>query len=235
MINPRFAFIISALFIFVVIHFLVSPAHAQGASQEISRMYGEITLMSNYVEKGLTQSDKNPSLGAELGYGFGAQGKIGFVAYSVKYPAEDTSVSMQAYGEYKFIFTPATDLKIRNDLVRYFSEDTRNNILIKLDQNFFGYHVLFEYEDNFEGTKSNRNWFGFHKEWPFYSIYQIDFTGGYSMLDLPGYNNYFDTKTGISYVKPNFSVGIFHTFTSQASQFHGQGDMFFLLELVANF
>lgn len=235
MINPRFAFIISALFVFALLHFFSSIAHAQtAAAQEISKMYGEITLMSNYVEKGLTQSDKNPSLGAELGYGFGGQGRMGVVAYSVKYPLEDVSVSMRIYGEYKFIFTPTAALKVRNDLVRYFAGDSRNNILIKLDQSFGEYHILYEYEDNFEGTNTNRNWFGFRKDWPFATIYQFNVTAGYSMVELP-LNNFFDTKIGVSYTTPTFSAGIFNTYTSQAAQFGGQGDMFFLLEVVAKF
>lgn len=242
--NSRLAFILSLLLAFSLLHLIVSPAEAQQNSgnnntnnspQLISNLYGEIQIMSNYVEKGLTQSDASPSMGADLGYGFGGYGRIGVKANSVKYENEDVSIAMSLYGEYRFIFSQNTNLTLRNDLVRYFSTNTRDNIVISLDQNIFDYHFLFEYEDNFEGTKTNRNWFGFHKDWLLSPSYQFNLTVGYSMLEIDGFNNYFDTKAGVSFINSNLTAGVFHTYNSQQSQFGEQGKMFFLVEVTARF
>lgn len=204
-----------------------------GLASAQSKMYGEIMVMSNYVDRGITQSNKGPSIGAELGYLFGPQAKIGFEAASVNYPGESANVEMRLLGEYKFLFNANSDLRIRNDFFRYFSESQRNKVMVTLDQNFFTYHILYAYEDNFEGTKSPRSWFAFHHEFAYSPTFVIPVTAGYSMVS--GYSNYFDTRAGFAYITPSLEAGVYHTYVSAASEFGGQADMAFLLEVVAKF
>lgn len=202
-------------------------------AQAMSKMYGEVGLASNYVDKGITQSNKNLSFTAGLGYWFGAQGRIGVDATSVKYINDDATMEIRLLGEYKFLFTPNSSLKIRNDFYRYSPSGQRDKILVSLDQDLFTYHVLYSYEDNFEGTRSPRSWFAFNHDFPFMSVYQLNATLGYSMIN--NYTSYFDTRLGISYTTSNFSVGIFNTYVSAADQFNGAADMAFLLAFNAKF
>jgi uncharacterized protein (TIGR02001 family) len=201
-----------------------------------SRVYGDIALTSNYVEKGLTQTDKNPAVLAGFGYWFGNQGRIGVQASNVKYQNFDSTVRADVFGEYKFIFTANADLKLKTSYSQYSPAAGRNNLLTGLDQNFFSYHFLLEHDDNFEGTKSRRDWLAFHKDWNLAAPYMVSVTVGYSMLQQAGLKNYFDTRVGISYVGSKFFAGLFHCYNSQASQFpNGQGDMAFLIELGVHF
>lgn len=232
MISPRFRFVLVGSF-FLLTFGCVKKTFAQTTGGP--RMYGDISIVSDYVEKGLTQSDHQPALHAGMGYWFGPQGRIGFWASNVKYDSDDATVRMQGFAEYKFVFTPNSDLKIRNDFIRYFGSGQRDNILLSLDQNFFGYHVLFERDDNFEGTKTDRNWFGFQKDWPMWGVYQLNVIAGYSMVEVDGLNNFFDTRVGLSYNTSNINLGIFHTYNSQESQFGDQGKMAFLLSFIAKF
>ena len=208
-------------------------ATAQVSATPSNKMYGEVRVMSNYVAKGITQSNKGPSIGAGLGYFFGPQAKIGFEAASVKYPDEGTNVEMRLLGEYKFIFSATSDLRVRNDFFRYFSEGDRNKVLVTLDQNFFTYHILYSYEENFEGTKSPRSWFAFQHDFSYSPTFVIPVTAGYSMVS--GYSNFFDTRAGFAYLSPNITAGVYHTYVSTASEFDGQADMAFLIELLAKF
>lgn len=206
---------------------------ALAQTQTISKMYGEVGVTSNYIDRGLTQSNTAPSVKAGLGYWFGTQGRIGFDAHSVNYVNERTSVELRAFGEFKFSFSPTSDLRIINNLVRYFPEDDRNRVMIGLDQNFSGYHFLVSGEDNFEGTNKLRNWFAIHKDWPYGSSYQINTTLGYSMVE--GFEAYFDSRLGFSYLTSNVTTSLFHTWTSKPDQFEGRGDMAFLLSILAKF
>jgi len=202
-------------------------------AQTMSKMYGEVSLSSNYVDKGLTQSNKTISVGAGAGYWFGNQGRIGMRANSVNYQGESANVELAGFGEYKFLFTPNADLRIRNDLVRYFSEGIRNKVIVLLDQNFFNYHILALREDNFEGTKTPRNWFAFHKDWIYSPSVQINTTVGYSMVE--NYNNYFDTRAGLTYLTGNLAISVFNTYVSAANQFNGRADMAYFIVVAAKF
>lgn len=205
----------------------------QFAEAQTSKLVGDISIKSNDVDRGITQSNKSPSVGAGFGYMFGKEGKIALDSASVAFPSEGANVRLGFFGEYKFIFSPTADLKVRNDWVRYFSENKRNKTVITLDQNFSGWHILASREDNFEGTKEARNWFGLHRDIPMGSLI-LDATVGYSQVASP-YQNYFDTKVGITYPSTNLSLSLFHSWVSNSGQFNGQADMAFYLALVVNF
>jgi uncharacterized protein (TIGR02001 family) len=227
---------ISLLVAFISLLGFLPEVNAQGTqAPTISKMYGEIALQTNYVDRGLTQSNKSMSIDAGVGYWFGGQGRIGFNATSVSFVNESANSEIRAFGEYKFVFSGNSDLKLRNDVIRYFSEDKRNNTLITLDQNFFGYHLLFKRDDNFEGTKTHRNWFGFHRDWPLGTSVQLNTTFGYSILEIAGFNNYFDSRVGLSYLTSNLTLSLIGTTTSAPSQFNGTADTFVFFVVAAKF
>lgn len=230
--SDKMKFILCASLMFALMECPFQRAHAQ-TNPSISRMYGNVLVTNNYVDRGLTQSNKNPSIGAGFGYGFGGLGRIGFESASVSYPDESTNVEMRLFAEYKFVFTPNADLRVRDDVVRYFTEDQRNKMLVTLDQNFFGYHFLFSREDNFEGTKTSRDWFGFHKDWFWGPSYQVNMTLGYSMLR--DFDAYFDGLLGVSYLMSNVTLSLAGTYVSSSSQFNGQADPFVIVGLQARF
>ncbi len=245
-VNIIFGFQFFSAFVSLAVFWVASPASAQAQINpvpNISKMYGELALQTNYVDRGLTQSNKGMSIDAGLGYWFGGLGRIGFQANSVSYShptdagivTESVNSELRAFGEYKFVFSGNSDLRLRNDLVRYFSDDTRNNTLITLDQNFFTYHIIFERDDNFEGTKTHRNWFAFQHGSTGGSSFQWDFIVGYSILEIPGLNNFFDTRVALSYVTTSLTLSLVNTFNSAAAQFNGAGDTSVFFVVAAKF
>jgi len=228
--------IFKSTLLFITLVLIGPTVLAQQGGGSSPRLYGDIKLTSNYIEKGLTQTDKNPAVIAGFGYWFGPQGRIGVQASNVKYQAYDSTMRADVFGEYKFIFTPNADLKLKTNYSQYSPAAGRNNLLTGLDQNLFTYHFLFEHDDNFEGTKSRRDWVAFHKDWNLATSYLFSVTVGYSMLQQSSLNNYIDTRVGLSFISNNFFAGIFHCYNSQSSQFaYGQGDMAFLIEAGVKF
>lgn len=221
------------LIYFGVLTFLMLGSSSAALAQS-SKMVGEISVMSNQIDKGLSQSKKGPAVDAGFAYLFANQGKIGLNAASVAFENENANVRLGLYGEYKFIFSPTADLKIRNDWVRYFSQGQRNKTIISLDQNFSGWHIIALREDNFEGTKEARNWFGLHTDWPM-GGFALNTTVGYSQVAQP-YQNYFDTRVGLTYTTSNLAITLGNTYVSKASQFSGGiADTAFFLILSVNF
>lgn len=220
-------------FAMVLVSQLVSQTTFAQAKAGSMEMFGEVGLHSNYVDKGLTQSDKTISVITNLGYQLGPQGRIGLNAASVKYQNESANVKLGIFGEYKFIFTPNADLRIRNDLVRYFSEGVRNKVEVLIDQNFFSYHVMLFREDNFEGTKRPRNWFAFHKDWDYSPNIQFNTTVGYSMVE--DFNNYIDTRVGATYISGKASFSLVNTYVSSSSQFSGRADTAYFVVINVKF
>lgn len=215
------------------VSFIAMSAIAQQKPAESARMYGEVGLSSNYVEKGLTQSNKTISVAAATGYQFAGQSRIGLNANSVHYEGENANVELDPFVEFKFTFTPNADLRMRNDMVRYFAEGVRNKVMLLLDQNFFTYHVLLFREDNFEGTKKPRNWFAFNKDWIYTPSIQFNTTAGYTMVE--NFDNYFDTRVGVTYLTSNITISFVNTYVSNASQFGGRADTAYFLILNAKF
>ncbi len=233
--NAKTKFIFFSSLVLLVIQCSFKSVHAQDKSAAIapSGLKGQVGLTSNYIDRGITQSANGVSMNTSLYYRFGDLGKLGLGAASVKYRNESATVETRLFGEFKFIFTPNSDLLIRNDLLRYFSEDRRNKVSFTLDQNFFSYHILFSREDNFEGTSNKRNWFAFQKEWNLWADFPIDSHLGYSMVE--GYDSYFDLMAAIQYKITDFKVALGISYVSSSTQFNGAADPSGFFKLNAEF
>jgi len=225
-------FLVSAALVFLGIECSFKDAFAQGAPA-MSKMYGIVEISSNRVDLGFTQSEGEASLQANLGYGFGGQGRLGIEAASISFPEEDANVELRFLGEYSFVFGPNSDLRLRNDIVRYFSEDWRNKTVILADQNFYTYHVLICREDNFEGSKKYRNWFALRKDWTLSGALTLETALGYSIVD--GFESFYDTLIGLRYPISTTIISLNSTFVSNSAQFNGQADPFVSFKVQAFF
>lgn len=199
------------------------------------KLYGEATIVNNYVDKGLTQSDKTWALQAGFGYQMGSQARIGLWGSSVKLPSNSENLNLRLYFDVKMDFTSNTALTIRYDFNRYFQSDVHNGNLLGLDFLAFGYHIYMQQDSNWEGTSSAATWYGFAKE---YSLpYSLIFTPkvGYNQLTSTDYSNYFDGRLTLGYKFADVLYSATVTYNSGASQFSGRGDMAFLFGLDVKF
>ncbi len=201
-------------------------AHAQStAATGGVGSYGDVQFTSNYVDRGISQSYAGSSFGGRFGYWFGQFGRLGLDVASVAYMDENAEFEAHIFGEYTFVFTPNTDLRIRNDWVQYFVEGKRNKSSLTLDQNFFGYHVIFSREDNFEGTRSGRDWFAFGKDWIYSPSLYFTTTIGYSMIKSSTYNNYFNALGSVTYtLNSTLTLMASASYATNSEQFGGLAD-----------
>lgn len=229
------------IFLFSMISVLsVHPENAWAQSSSTGKgdapqLFGEVTLTTNYVDKGITQTEKDPAIQTGLGYGFGKTAKLGFWASNVRYPDESAHLNLKFFGAYKFIFNSNWDLSFRYDLSKYYKSASRNGSIVSLDFNIYTYHVMVEKNDNWEGTLSESTWYGLGKDFNISGNWVLETKLGNSMVTASGYSSYFDVRTGIDYKLSDFVAAVVATYASNSSQFNGRADFFYFFEIKAKF
>lgn len=192
------------------------------SKSESSKLYAEVNVLTNYVSKGIAQTQKDPAFQAGFGYKLNSA-RFGLWGSNVKYEGTDEHLNMRAYIGYDFFFTSNVDMLFRYDFSRYYKSGTRNGTILSFDLNLFSYHVLHEREDNFEGLKGERSWYAFRKEWQIPWSLFFEATIGYSTISTAGYNNYFDSDLQVKYKTSAITYALGSTFNSAASQFGTAG------------
>lgn len=191
------------------------------------KMNGEVSLLSNYVEHGLTQTDKDPSLQAAFGFNFGPQFKMGIWGSNVNFDSTEHFL-LKINAELKVQISTTTDFKLGYFNNQYFKTDTRNGNTTYLVITSHGYRVRYEQNSNWEGTDERSTYYSFGKSFDLNQNWKWDNEVGYTMIsDVPEIENYFDLRTSFLYKGgSNIIYQISATGTSSPSQFHGQGDIF---------
>ncbi|MFN7823927.1 MAG: hypothetical protein ACK5P6_01050 [Pseudobdellovibrionaceae bacterium] len=219
---------------FVVFFFSTQITKAQTAGSSAgsggATSYAKINLSTNNVEKGLTQTQGDPAFQTELGNKFGEQGLLALKASNVAYENFDSHLLVRGIGSYKFLFSANADLRVKLEYNKYFKAAGRDGYNFGIDLGLFGYRFLLETENNFEGSKTERTWFAFQREFSLPWSLWLDFTAGYSQLKADGLNAYFDTRSALTYKGLPMNLALVNTFNSQSSQFGKQGDIAFFLE-----
>ena len=235
--SPRIRFWIFGTILLIVLKLLFSPsAHAQTKTDDqlpAGKIYGEVNLLTNYIENGYTQTEKSWAMQAGLGYKW-SQFRMGLWGSTVKFPDSSDDLNLRLLMAYKFIFTTSADLVARYDFNRYYPAGNRNGGIIGLDLNLFKYHVLYEKNSNWENLGEVTRW-GFMHDWAIPWNLMLNLNAGYNMMDIPDYSSYFDVKTTVSarYADVNYFIG--NSYNSNPGQANGRGDLAFFLGLGAKF
>lgn len=217
----------------------------QSLAQEDSRsdiptfkMTGDVAMLTNYVEHGLTQSNKDPSLQAGFGFNFGPQFKLGLWGSNVNYESSEHFL-LKLNAELKVLVSSKTDFKVGYHNNRYFKSDIRNGNTTYLVITSHGYRVRYESNTNWNGTDSSSTYYSFGKSFDLTQSWKWDNEVGYTMIkDVEDMDNFFDVRTSFLYKADynNIVYQITATATSDPGQFsNGQGDFFFILGASTSF
>lgn len=200
------------------------------------KMNGEVSLLTDYVEHGLTQTDKDPSLQGAFSFNFGPQFKLGVWGSNVNYDSTEHFL-LKINAELKVQVSTTTDFKLGYFDNRYFKTDTRNGNTTYLVITSHGYRIRYETNSNWEGTDSRSSYYSFGKTFDINQSWKWDNEVGYTMInDVDGIDNYFDIRSSFLYKgSSNITYQITGTATSAPSQFKGQGDVFILAGASTNF
>lgn len=238
--NNKFTYhlIIKIALLFSGTFFCLSSFAQEDSKSDVPsfKMNGEVALLTNYVEHGLTQTDKDPSLQAAFGFNFGPQFKLGVWGSNVNFDSTEHFL-LKINAELKVQISTKTDFKLGYYKNQYFKTDTRNGNTTYLVITSHGYRIRYESNSNWEGSDAGSTYYSFGTAFDLSQNWKWDNEVGYTMIqDVPNMENYFDLRTSFQYKgSSNILYQITATGTSTAAQFNGQGDVFVLLGASTSF
>jgi len=224
----------SILIFTLLVSFSLRPFSAR--AQENSRsdipnfkMNGNVALLTNFVEHGLTQTDGDPSLQGAFGFNFGPQFKMGVWGSNVNYNSTEHFL-LKANAELRVILSSWTDFRLGYNSNHYFKTTTRNGNTTYFVITSHGFRIRYEKETNWNGSDSSSTYYSFGKSFDLSQSWKWDLEAGYTMLkDVPNMENYFDARMSFFYKSDsnNITYQLSATGTSIPSQFsNGQGNTF---------
>lgn len=225
------------IFAFLLSAFAVSAHAAESTDSNNAsfKMEGEASLMSNYVEYGLTHTDKDPALQGKYLFNFGPQFRMGVWGSNIAYEGSDTHFLLRINADIVVTFSKDSSMTIKVMDEHFFKPETRNGMISGLHFNFYGYGIRYEQINNFEGTEEAATSYAFTKTWDVWQTWHWENLIGYMMLDSSTLTNYFWLESFLG-TKPGYLLyqgGI--SFNSNPSQFHGEGDLAIVFKATANF
>jgi uncharacterized protein (TIGR02001 family) len=222
----------------------ISSAWAQSSFEEggtttnappTFKLAGDVALLSHYVENGLSQTDKDPSLQASFWFNFGPQFRMGLWGSNVKYPGSDDHFNLRFNADLKINFSALSHGIITYSQSQFYKSGDRNGNILGLHLNFGGYKVLYDDFSNWEGTGDHSQRFGFGKAFDVFGTWKWNNEIGYNTPKVTTIDPYFDFKTGLGTKLGVIFVEGSVTATSTPSQFNGSGDTFFILSASTEF
>lgn len=226
-----------AQFIFLAALILLSPlltfAQQQPAQEGSSfKIAGDAELMSNFVERGVSQSDRDPALNAGFWFNFGPQFRAGVSGVNVGYEGYDSRFRLMYNADIKINFSERTDLTIVVSNHNYYKPEGRNGWVYGFHLRLFEkWKIKYESMTNWEGTGKQVNYVAGSYEYDLSERWRLPTQFGYSMVsEIEGYNSYYDLRTGAHFLQNNaLRYKIDLTYNSSAAQFGRRAGIFLIL------
>lgn len=200
------------------------------------KLSGGAELMTNYVHRGLTETDKDPALQASFWFNFGPQFRMGLWGTNVGYEGSDTRFLLKMNADVKVNFSETSHMIIMASKNNYFKPEDRNGWTYGLHFGFSKYKVLIENETNWHGTNSQLVYYALGYEHEINEKWIWPTEIGYSQMRDDHYSNYFDFRTGIHYKSSvNIRYKLDFTGATNAGQFDGRAAYAFILAAQTEF
>lgn len=190
---------------------------------------GDVSLLSHYVEYGLSQSDKSPALQGSFWFNFGPQFRLGLWGSNTSYDQGDDNFNLRMNADVRVDFSQNTNLIIGYSKSQYYNGGDRNGDLLGIHLNLWKSRVMYDTNSNWEGTDEHSTRYGFGYVTDVFGSWKWNNEIGYNTPDVDSINPYFDARTGLGTKWSVIFIEGAVTGTSESSQFNGAGDYFFIL------
>lgn len=168
------------------------------ATNEIS---GEVQLMSEFIERGLSMSDDNPAMNASFLYNLGEQVKMGFWGSNISnISAADDNFWFKLLAEIKVEYSPNFNNEFYISDNHFYKSDVRNGQRLGVLFNYYTYTFTIEWMSNFEGSKSNAEYLEAAKVFYWGNKFRYGGAFGYTLGHHVAINNYFNVKATAQYL-----------------------------------
>jgi hypothetical protein len=238
--SPKLRFYIPAILILILLNFTCRRGHAQETTEKqdapanVPKMFGQFTLTTNYIDKGVSLSNNSFAMQLDGGYRW-ATGQIGIWGSNVQFPATNgENLNLRIYGWYSIVFTADSDLKIRLETSKFTPSNVRNTDIVTFDLNMESHHVIIQSDPNWFGCSNT--WLGYQKIWPAFWNLDYNLRTGYNMLSNGPLGSYFDVRTGFGFKYQDIYYELLMNYNSGGGQFPGgTGALAVFMQLSARF
>jgi uncharacterized protein (TIGR02001 family) len=213
-------------FLFSVCGFAQTSGSSTSSTQPTFRMNGSAQLTSNYIEKGLTQTDGDPGLQADFWFNLGSQFRVGVWGANVSYDsASSTHFWLKANADVRVDFSQTSNLIIKYSNNQYFRSNNRDGNTIGVHLDFSGYKVLYEIDSNWQGTQDGATYAGLGKDFPIWNTWVWANQGGYTIPEADGVQSFFDYKTGLGKKFQDIFAIVSVSYSNASGSFKDQGEL----------
>lgn len=202
---------------------------AEPGTSPTFKMSGDVSLMSHYVEHGLSQSNKAPALQGSFWFNFGSQFRLGLWGSNTDYENSGDNFNLRANADIKVSFSNTTHLVISYARSQYYNNGDHNGDLLGARLEMNNYRILYENNSNWEATNQRSTRYGFGMQSTVFGDWKWNNEVGYNTPNVDSISPYFDARTGLGFKWSVIFLEGALTGTSQSSQFNGAGDFFFIL------
>ncbi|MGZ3770731.1 MAG: TorF family putative porin [Bdellovibrio sp.] len=216
---------------FIII--ILTTAHlslaAEGDASTSSKLYGDVSLLSHYVQNGLSQTDKAPALQASFWYNFVPQFRLGLWGSNVYYQNSNDNFNLRINSDVRVDFTSNFHAFLSYTHSEYYNSGNHSGGIFGIRLNFSNYRILYNSYSNWEATEKSAKRFAFGVVSNVFTNWKWDNEAGYNTTEVTSIQPYFDFRSGLGFQWSSVFLEGAITGTSSSSQFNGRGDYFFIL------
>lgn len=185
-------------YLFILFLVLASNTSIAQEKKEDTKISGEAALLSQWVHRGLTQTNGDPCIQTSLWFHFGPQFKLGFQGFNVSYADKiDTHVLLKGAAELSVALSSTSSLALIYSNNMYFKSNGLNGNTSGLNIDIMGYKFIYEQESNWEATETSTTHFALEKVFDVLGGFKWSNQLGYSVLDETGYSSYVHIRSGL--------------------------------------
>ncbi|MGZ3773502.1 MAG: TorF family putative porin [Pseudobdellovibrionaceae bacterium] len=202
---------------------------SDGESSSISRLSGNVKLVSHYVENGLSQSDKAPAIQGSFSFNMGPQFRLGLDGSNTAYKTSNDHFNLRLNAALKIDFSSTSNIVVGFSQSQYLNSGDHNGTILNVNLNFDSFRIIYQSFSNWEATNKSSVRYGVAGTKNLSSSWKWNNEIGYNKPTITTYDPYFDVRTGLgTKLGSIFTEGALST-TNQSSQFNGRGSLFFIL------
>ena len=200
-----------------LVFFFIAPrvfSQQAGANVGGASLIGEATVQTNRIERGITQTNGDPSVAGQAIIHLGPQFTLGIGGGNVRYPSGTEHLRMHLLAAINVPVSSSFKFDIIYLLNRYYTAGDRNGNEFGIKFDFSGYTVAYEQLSNWENI-GKAKYVKAGKLFPINGNWKWEIHGGYIMPEET-YSTAFDVKTGV--IMPNGNISYFANITWVSSQ-----------------
>ncbi len=200
------------------------------------RVSGDAVLLSQFIDRGLALSDRNPALNASFLFNLGSQFRLGFWGSNISnVSASDDNFWFRILAEIRITFNDKAFARVYINDDRFYKSDIRNGQRTGV---FFDYELTtlqIEWQGNYEGTQTAAQYVNFGKAFAFKKDFKAGAKLGYVWQKTTWIDDYLDAKIYVNYqLTSNATFEVGGTGLS-SNQFGSRGELAAYLALGLNY